>query len=118
VNAYARSVVEAVVATILTDIERPARPLPDSDAFALDFVLGQIERMPAHLRAALLTLEYAFEAGALARHGRPFRKLGPSERRAYLAAWQRAPLGPLRDFVRFHRSLLTFALFSRRERGA
>ncbi len=113
-----RSVVASVVATLIPEIEVPADLQNNADAFAVAFVITQIDRMPAHLRAAMLALETLFDAGAIARYGKPFHRLSEARRRAYLASWTNAKLGVRRDFVRFHRSLTIFALYSKRMHAA
>jgi Gluconate 2-dehydrogenase subunit 3 len=117
-QAYLRAVVVAIVATLLPEIEPADAQQPDSDAFAVAFVIAQIERMPAHLRTAMLTLETIFNAGAIARYGKPFRRLTRAQRSAYLTAWASSNIGAQRDFVRFHRNLAIFALYSRRAKAA
>jgi len=113
-QAHLRAVVAAIVATLLPEIEPPDGQQPDSDAFAVAFAIGQIERMPAHLRTAMLALETIFNAGAIARYGKPFRRLTEPQRNAYVAAWDTSRIGAQRDFVRFHRNLAIFALYSKR----
>jgi hypothetical protein len=105
--------VAAVVGTLLPKIVPPTGSEPDANAFALAYVLTQIERMPAHLRTALIALETIFDTGAIARYGRPSHLLGSKERGAYLDGWENAKIGTQRDFVRFHRSLTIFALYSK-----
>lgn len=113
-----RSIVAAVVATLMADIEPPEDLTDGADAFAVAFVISQIERMPGHLRAAMLALETAFDAGAIALHRKRFHRLGQPQRAAYLASWTNSKLGVRRDFVRFHRSLTVFALYSKRSSAA
>ena len=115
---HVRSIVTSVVATLIPDLEAPPDLESNADAFAVAFVIMQVDRMPAHLRAAMLALETIFDAGAIARHGKPFHRLGAARRRAYLATWTTSKLGVRRDFVRFHRSLTVFALYSKRTRAA
>ena len=114
---HTTEIINAIVQTLAFDIVRPPRVLPGSDEFAAAFVRGQVERMPQHLRIAMRVLARTFDMGAVVRFGRPFRRLDHARRARYLALWERAPVGPLRDLIRFHRSLLIFALYSRRVRG-
>ncbi len=111
-NPYVQKIVAAVVGTLLPKIVPPAGSEPNANAFALAYVLTQIDCMPAHLRTALIALETVFDSGAIARYGRPFHLLGSKEREAYLETWENAKIGTQRDFVRFHRSLTIFALYS------
>jgi Gluconate 2-dehydrogenase subunit 3 len=117
-QAHLRAVVAAVVATLLPEIEPAEDQQADTDAFAVAFVIAQIERMPAHLRTAMLALETIFNAGAIARYGKPFRRLTQVQRNAYVAVWATSRIGAQRDFVRFHRNLAIFALYSKRATAA
>jgi hypothetical protein len=117
-RARDRSIVTAVVGTLIPEIEPPDGLQSGADAFAAAFVIAQIDRMPAHLRTAIVTLVTLFDAGAIARHRKPFYRLGDSERQTYLASWAQSKLSVQRDFVRFHRSLTIFALYSKRAPAA
>jgi hypothetical protein len=117
-RARDRSIVTAVVGTLIPEIEPPDGLQSGADAFAAAFVIAQIDRMPAHLRTAIVTLVTLFDAGAITRHRKPFYRLGDSERQTYLASWAQSKLSVQRDFVRFHRSLTIFALYSKRAPAA
>ncbi len=111
-SRYNRAIVDSVVTTVLPSIDSPHTWEAGSAEFARDFVAAQIERMPVHLRTAMIGLATAFDVGAIARFGRPFHKLDPERRQSYLASWKRSNVATFRDFVRFHRSLAVFALYS------
>ena len=72
------------------------------------FVLRQWQRMPRFLAWPLWlgTIALAFSgifSGAL------FHRLSPAQQQAVLERWRFSPFWPLRDLIRFYRSLTIFA---------
>jgi hypothetical protein len=68
------------------------------------YVASQIQGMPGHLRLPYKLALIAFNWLALLRYLRSFIALPEEAKRAYLAMWNDAPIGPMRDFVKLIRS--------------
>ena len=106
-NVYARTV-SALCYTILkkgrneTPIEQAARLNG-----AVDFVLGQNNRMPDFLRFPMRTMTMVFAMHAVLRRGRFFHGQESSSRWAHFQAWKDSRLGFCRDFARYYESLAT-----------
>jgi len=110
---WADDTVSALVYAVIAGrcVAPPAdRAFPHNDV--VRFVLGQRSRLSGPLRPALAALTWAFAATTLLRTGRPFHWLTVDRRRRRLDAWRGSPLGPCREFVRFHESLTLFAWYS------
>ena len=75
------------------------------------YVASQIAGMPGFLRLPYLLALLAFNWLALLRHGRPFRGLSIERQASYLALWNDAPIGPMRDFVKLIRSSALLVYF-------
>ncbi|MBF0426211.1 MAG: hypothetical protein HQL66_10390 [Magnetococcales bacterium] len=79
------------------------------------FVTQQRAKMPPLTGAAVRLLTLLLDAWPIARGTRPFHRLAPAERQAVTAAWRASRLGPCRDLLRLHDSLVIFAWYTRRE---
>lgn len=97
-------------ATIEDLLGRPLGPSEgDVAARVARFVRDQRARMPDYLLVAMKALTFVFDLWPIPTTGRPFRHLSESEQARRVAAWKRSRLGPFRDFVRFHETLILFA---------
>lgn len=76
------------------------------------FVVAQHARMPDHMRLAILLATWLFEWSAFLHGGRRFSTADQASRWRQVQAWRRAPLGPLRDFVRFYETLVVHCWYS------
>ena len=72
------------------------------------FVLEQYGRMPRFLAIPMGLATIAFGYA-----GKRFHRLEPAKRRARLNSWTNSPIGPCRDLMRFYRSLVLLAVYSR-----
>jgi hypothetical protein len=79
------------------------------------FVLRQWRRMPRFLAWPLWLVTIVFALSAVFSGGL-FHRLPQARREAVLNRWRFSPIGPLRDFIRFYRSLAILAAFSTKTR--
>lgn len=109
-----------LMAKIVFDVVRtilPRYPELDPDASAAveadvaSYVGAQIASMPAFLRLPYQLALLAFAWLPVVRHGRPFGRLSPMARAAYLGAWSDGPIAPLRDVVKLMRSSALLVYF-------
>ena len=77
------------------------------------FAEAQYGRLPDTLRLPMRVATVLFDAFGLVLCGLPFHRQAPDRRRLQIALWRRSPLGPWRDFIRYHESLAVLALHSR-----
>jgi choline dehydrogenase-like flavoprotein len=73
------------------------------------FILGQISRMPDYLRWPMRIMTCVFGLTGFAFGGASFHRLNPTQRARQIRWWSTAPLGPCRDFIKFHQSLTVLA---------
>lgn len=78
----------------------------------IDFVVAQRARMPDYLRLGILLATWLFEWAGLVQGGRRFSAAAQDSRWRQVQAWRRAPLGALRDFVRFYESLIVYCWYA------
>jgi hypothetical protein len=76
------------------------------------FVSGQFGRMPRFL-AVPMRVATVFFGGATLFKGGLFYRLTPPQRMIQVERWTNSSLGPCRDLIRFYRSLVLLALYSR-----
>jgi hypothetical protein len=103
---------QGIVATLMPDF--PELCAEDRRAIAGDvthYVAAQIEAMPAFLRIPYRVALLAFELLPVVRYGRPFGRLHPKARDAYLAWWSDAPGAAMRDSVKLIRSTSLLVFF-------
>jgi hypothetical protein len=74
----------------------------------VDHVELSMRSLPAPVRAALLSGLLAYDAGALARHGRRSCRLDAERAQRYFAAWRHG-LAPMREFAKAIKGLLCLA---------
>ena len=94
--------------------EYPALDIRVRNAVLADvtrYVASQIAGMPGFLRFPYFLALLGFNWLALLRYGRPFRGLSAERQDAYIALWNDAPLGPMRDFVKLIRSSALLVYF-------
>ena len=109
-----RRVFERTVSALCYEIARAY----EADGFhppyndVVRFVLGQYERMPPLLAALMRAGTLAFGLSSMA-EGSLFYGLDLPRRRVRVESWSTSHLLPLRYVMRFHRSLVVFALYSR-----
>jgi hypothetical protein len=72
------------------------------------FVIAQHGRTPDWLRVPLTLATCAFDLSAIPLTGRRFSRLPPEGRRRPIELWSGAPLGALRDVIRFYETLVVF----------
>lgn len=82
---------------------------------AVRFVLGQMGRMPDHLRLGITTLTWLFDQSARLTTLRPFHALPPDARAARIAAARRSRFSFFRQLVRFYESLAVFGWYGHRQ---
>ncbi|MBI3781862.1 MAG: hypothetical protein HY270_00520 [Deltaproteobacteria bacterium] len=100
-------------------IERivPSYPVMDADtqrtvhADVTRYVASQIAGMPGFLRLPYFLALFGFNWLSVLRNGRPFRSLPVDRQASYLALWNDAPIGPMRDFVKLIRSSALLVYF-------
>ena len=108
----ATSPLREIVSTIL-----PLYPPLDADqrlrieGAVAAYVAGQIAAMPTFLRLPYRAALTAFDLACVARYGRSFRSLGSEQRESYVAAWNTAPVAPMRDFLKLIRSTSLLVYF-------
>jgi len=73
------------------------------------YVMAEHGRLPDYLRLPMRVLTLMFDAQTLPFAGAPFHALAPERREPWIRRWRHLPLGPCRDFIRFHESLAVFA---------
>ncbi len=78
-------------------------------------LVRKVGAMPRYMGIAIVILTWAFDFWGILHGGRRFRALGDRRRLRQLAAWRRAPLGPMRDLVEFYEKMGTFVFWSYRE---
>lgn len=100
----------ALAATLLEE-RWPGR----DHAAAGQFVIGQVGRMQGLLRVAIGILAVAFACTALLRCGGRLSRLEQPARLKVVALWRRAPIGPMREFVRMVETLALFAVYGGRD---
>jgi hypothetical protein len=76
------------------------------------FVLDQWQHMPRFLASPLRLATMAFATRGLLSGGF-FHHLAPQRRRLQLESWRNSSIGPCRDLIRFYRSLVILAQYSR-----
>lgn len=76
------------------------------------FVTGQFGRMPRFLAVPMRMATLLFGGAGLLKGGL-FHRLSLSHRRAQVERWTNSSVGPCRDLIRFYRSLVLLALYSR-----
>ena len=103
----------AVLSTALLppwpDLPAPLRA--EIEAEVNVYVARQVERMPTFLRIPYVAVLGVFGVSAILRYGRPFTRLAPAQRDAWIRVWAQSPLVPMRDFVRMVRSCALLAWF-------
>ena len=77
-----------------------------------NFVLLQMENMPDYLRLPFRWVTLFFGLHTILFYGRPFYRLAPAKRQKVILSWKNSFLSPLRDFIRFHESLVTVSVYS------
>jgi hypothetical protein len=90
-----------VVGALVRDADQPVRSAVEA------FVDGTLRDMPEFIRAGV-----AAESILLGAYGAVLKARGQLEGDQLierLDAWERSPLGPVRQWVRLHRSLVLFA---------
>lgn len=85
---------------------RPDLLPPYNDLTA--FVLHQHQHLPDYLRLPMSLATLGFD-------GCGFHRRPTQARARRIAAWKNAPLGFARDFIRYHETLATLALYSRND---
>ncbi len=104
--------VRDIVATLLPSYpELEGRDRQVVERAVSDYVAAQIDAMPSFLRLPYRLALLAFEVMPAPRYGRPFGRLRPALRESYLASWSRAPVPPMRDFVKLIRSTALLVFF-------
>ena len=88
----------------------PALLPPHNDL--TQFILREHARMSGYLGAPMLMASLGFDALGLAR-GKRFHRQPAGQRHWQVAAWRLGKLSVQRDFIRFHESLATLALYDR-----
>ncbi len=88
----------------------PALLPPHNDL--TQFILREHARMSGYLGAPMLMATLGFDALGLVR-GKRFHRQTASQRHWQVAAWRLGKLSVQRDFIRFHESLATLALYDR-----
>lgn len=86
--------------------EHPDFQPPYNDLTA--FVLRQHQHLPDYLRVPLLLATLGFD-------GCGFHRRPPQARSPRIAAWKNSRFAFARDLIRYHESLVTFALYSRND---
>lgn len=102
-----RAAVNSLTATILEMHAGPAAAAQHTPAVAR-FVLDQHGRMPDYLRWPLLYLTLCFVASTILFRGRTFLSAELSTRQRQVTAWKHSRLGPCRDLIKFHETLIVF----------
>ena len=75
-------------------------------------LVRQIRGMPGLMCFGMQVLLIVFDVYGILRRGRLFRGQSIEEQRKRIAEWSRAPLGPCRDMIEFHRKMGTFVALS------
>ena len=100
-------VVRGLVDGLLNDGKAPVEV--DRTAAVL---VRKIDAMPGLMRFGMRVLILVFDWYGLFRGGSRFRFNSIELQRRRIAEWARAPLGPCRDMVEFHRKMGTFVSMS------
>lgn len=100
-----------LVATLLEDAGVPVDPMLERDVRG--FVDDGLSAMPSHLRAGVASVAAMLRLRSRARWGKPFERLGPTERRLAIRSWEGSRLVPVRQYMRLLRSLVLFAAYER-----
>lgn len=79
---------------------------------AVNFVMGQYQRMPDFLRIAIFLITFFFDFTGIV-YGRVFfHQQNSSIRQKQIEIWRNSPLGFCQDFVKFYESLTIFAYYN------
>jgi hypothetical protein len=73
------------------------------------FVVAQVGRLPAHVRAGVIATEALLASMCLARYRRPFSQLDDGVRRALIEGWEGSAVPLFRQYARLVRSLVLFS---------
>ena len=87
---------------------------PDLEAY----VARRSEDLASLTRLGLTSLGRFLAIAVLVVERRPFADLDPDRRRAWIALWDRSTIGPVRQYVRFYRSLALLWVFEHRYSGS
>lgn len=66
---------------------------------------------PSHVRLGMVAGLATFEAGAIARYGRPFSRLPRERQRAWFDRWWHSPILPIRQLAKAIRSVLAMSYY-------
>jgi hypothetical protein len=75
-------------------------------------LVRQIHGMPGLMRFGMCVLLLVFDLYGVLRCGRRFRNQSIAAKRCRITEWSKAPIGPCRDMVEFHRKMGTFVALS------
>ena len=100
-------VVRGVVQGLLVDDEHEV----ELDQ-TVNVLVRQIRGMPGLMCFGMQVLLVVFDVYGILRAGRPFRAQTIEQQRKRIAEWARAPVGPCRDMIEFHRKMGTFVALS------
>jgi hypothetical protein len=83
-----------------------------------EFVLEQLQKMPAFLSQPILLATALFGMSRFLLEGSLFYNRLPQQRRWQVESWRSSKFGLSRDLIKFYTSLVVLALYSRQEIGA
>lgn len=100
----------AVIETVVDGAEAPADPTARDMS---GFVEEELKAMPLHLRVGVEAVSALLLTRTTIEGRGDFARRGAEARATAIGSWEASRLGPVRQYVRFLRSLVLFALHER-----